>query len=99
MNEPRINRDGPLKGRNAVVTGASRGIGEAIAARLAMEGARVVCSARTAESGESKLPGTLHETVDRIRKAGGEATFIKADLSEAGDRERLIAQAVETYGP
>jgi NAD(P)-dependent dehydrogenase (short-subunit alcohol dehydrogenase family) len=94
-----INPNGSLQGRTAVVTGASRGIGEAIAARLAMEGARVVCSARTAESGESKLPGTLHETVDRIRKAGGEATFVKADLSDAGERERLIEQAVETYGP
>jgi citronellol/citronellal dehydrogenase len=94
-----INRNGPLKGRNAVVTGASRGIGEAIAARLAMEGANVVCSARTAETGESKLPGTLHATVDRIKRAGGEATFIKADLSEAADRERLIEQAVEAYGP
>ena len=94
-----INPNGQLKGRNAVVTGASRGIGEAIAARLAMEGARVVCSARTAETGESKLPGTLHATVDRIRKAGGEATFIKADLSDAGDRERLIQQAMDAYGP
>ncbi|HEV2532165.1 SDR family NAD(P)-dependent oxidoreductase [Phenylobacterium sp.] len=94
-----INRNGALKGRNAIVTGASRGIGEAIAARLAMEGANVVCSARTAESGESKLPGTLHETVERIKRAGGEATFIKADLSDAGDRERLVQQAVEAYGP
>lgn len=93
-----INRNGALKGRNAIVTGASRGIGEAIAARLAMEGANVVCSARTAESGESKLPGTLHETVERIKRAGGEATFIKADLSDAGDRERLVQQAVEAYG-
>lgn len=94
-----IDPNGPLKGRTAVVTGASRGIGEAIAARLAMEGARVVCSARTAETGESKLPGTLHATVERIRRAGGEATFIKADLSDAGDRERLIEQAVAAYGP
>jgi citronellol/citronellal dehydrogenase len=94
-----INPNGSLKGRNAIVTGASRGIGEAIAARLAMEGARVVCSARTAEPGESKLPGTLHATVDRIKQAGGEATFIKADLSDASDRERLIEQAVDAYGP
>ena len=93
MSEARINPNGPLKGRNALVTGASRGIGEAIAARLAMEGANVVVSARTAESGESRLSGTLHETVDRIRRAGGQATFIKADLAQAAERERLIEQA------
>src|SRR5438045_8123483 len=93
------NRNGTLKGRTAVVTGASRGIGAAICTRLAMEGARVIASARTAESGESNLPGTLQETVDHIRAAGGEATMIKADLSKEEDRVRLIAQAVETYGP
>jgi len=66
MSQPVINPNGTLKGKVAVVTGASRGIGEAICARLAMEGARVVASARTAESGESRLPGTLHDTVAPI---------------------------------
>src|SRR5213075_1551780 len=79
-------------------TGASRGIGEAIAARLAMEGANVVVSARTAESGESNLPGTLHDTVERIRRAGGNAAFIKADLAQKVERERLVEEAVAAFG-
>jgi citronellol/citronellal dehydrogenase len=90
---------GNLKGKVALVTGASRGIGAAIAVRLGMEGAKIVASARTAESGESRLPGTLSETVDRVRKTGAEVIFIKADLAQARERERLIVEAQTAFGP
>jgi citronellol/citronellal dehydrogenase len=88
-----------LNGKVALITGASRGIGEAIAVRLAQEGAKIVVSARTAESGESRLPGTLHETVDRVKKTGADVTFIKADLAQAREREMLIEKAQDAYGP
>ena len=93
-----INPDGVLKGQVAVVTGASRGIGEAIARRYAMEGAKVVVSARTVNEDEHYLPGTITETVAHIVDAGGEAIAVKADLALAEDRHNLIKATEEAFG-
>jgi citronellol/citronellal dehydrogenase len=93
-----INRKGVLAGQVAVVTGASRGIGEAIARRFAMEGARVVVSARTVEAEEHYLPGTITDTVNRINAAGGDAIAVRADLASAADRKGLVEAAMKAYG-
>ena len=90
---------GRLTGKVALVTGASRGIGAAIAVRLGMEGAKIVVAARTAESGESRLPGTLSETVQRVKRTGANVTFIKCDLAQAHERELLVERAQKMFGP
>ena len=94
-----INKDGLLAGKVALVTGASRGIGVAVAKRYAMEGARVVVTARSVEEADHYLPGTIGETVADINAAGGEAVAIQADLSIPADRHRLMEEAVAACGP
>ncbi|MGI9327571.1 MAG: SDR family NAD(P)-dependent oxidoreductase [Pseudomonadales bacterium] len=94
----KINPQGVLAGQVALVTGASRGIGDYIARRYAMEGAKVVVSARTTAKADHVLPGNIDETVVAIRKAGGEAVAVQADLAVADEREALLAAAKECYG-
>ncbi len=89
---------GILDGKVAVVTGASRGIGAEIARRFAAAGAAVAVAARTAEPGSHQLAGSLSETVDDIRQAGRTAVAIRADLSRAEERERLVAEATAQLG-
>jgi len=79
-----------LAGKVALVTGASSGIGRATSIAFAREGARVIVSDVAAEGG--------HETVALIRKAGGEARFVAADMARAGDIEALVRATVDAYG-
>jgi citronellol/citronellal dehydrogenase len=89
---------GILDGKVAIVTGASRGIGAEIARRFGEEGAAVAVAARTSEAGTSPFPGTIAETVQQIRAAGGTATAIRADLARPEDRERLVAETTAALG-
>ncbi|HUP86983.1 MAG TPA: SDR family NAD(P)-dependent oxidoreductase [Acidimicrobiales bacterium] len=88
-----------MEGKVAVVTGASRGIGEAIARRMAGEGAVVAVTARTVEPGDSRFEGSISETVDLITKAGGTAIAVAADLSKQEDRSRLVEHVTKELGP
>lgn len=85
------------RGKVALVTGSSRGLGKAIAERLAAEGATVALTARTMDP-DPKYVGSLHETLEGITAAGGTAVAVQADLSKSEDRERLMAEVADRVG-
>jgi citronellol/citronellal dehydrogenase len=86
-----------LAGRTVLMSGGSRGIGLAIAKKIAADGANVAILAKTAEP-HPKLPGTIFTAAEEIEEAGGKALPIVGDVREVEDVERAVAEAVDAFG-
>jgi 3-oxoacyl-[acyl-carrier protein] reductase len=86
-----------LDGRVAIVTGASRGIGRALAVGLAARGAAVVCAARTVTVRPGGLPGTIHDTAEAITAAGGRALAVQCDVGVPSDLDALVARTLQAF--
>ena len=87
----------PLAGKVVFISGGSRGIGKAIALKAAADGARVVIAAKTVDP-HPKLPGTIHETAEEVRAAGGEALPVQMDIRDDDLVDAAVARAVEEFG-
>ncbi len=85
-----------LEGRVAIVTGASRGIGKAIALALGKEGVNVVVAARS--EAEGRLPGTIYKTVEEICASGGSALAIKTDVTKEEEISEMVQKTIDHYG-
>lgn len=86
------------RGKVALVTGASRGVGAAVAVALAQAGARVACAARSTEEAPQRTPGTLDETVRRIEGEGGDAWMVPTNLANDAEVVDMVANTVEHFG-
>ncbi len=86
-----------LKGKTIFITGASRGIGLAIALRAAQDGANIVIAAKTTEA-HPKLPGTIFTAAKEVEEAGGQALPVKVDIRHEDQIQAAIDEAVKTFG-
>lgn len=88
---------GSLAGKTLFITGASRGIGKAIALRAAREGANIAVAAKTSEP-HPKLPGTIHSAVEEIEAAGGKGLALLCDIRDESAVAAAVAKTVERFG-
>ncbi|SHF21993.1 citronellol/citronellal dehydrogenase [Microbulbifer donghaiensis] len=88
---------GALKGKTIFITGASRGIGRAIALKCAADGANIVIAAKSAEP-HPKLPGTIYSVASEVEAAGGRALALQVDVRDEQRVAEAMAQAAEQFG-
>ena len=88
---------GTLKDKTLFISGASRGIGLAIAKKAAADGANIVIAAKTAEA-HPKLPGTIYTAAEEIEEAGGKALPLVVDIREEDQVTEAVAKAAEIFG-
>lgn len=86
-----------LKGKTILITGASRGIGEAIAVRCAADGANIAIAAKT-DQPHPKLPGTIHTAAEAVEAAGGKALPIVCDIRDEASVDQAVAKTAEAFG-
>lgn len=86
-----------LKGKTLFISGASRGIGKAIALRAARDGANIVIAAKTVEA-HPKLPGTIHSAAEEIIAAGGRALPLVVDVRDEESIAEAVASAADAFG-
>ena len=89
---------GRLADKVAIITGASRGLGQYCALGFGREGAKVVVAARTETVTDPRLPGSIHETAEMIRKAGGDAIAVSCNVASMESVEQMVATVLSKYG-
>lgn len=86
-----------LNGKTLFITGASRGIGRAIALAAARQGANIAIAAKSSVA-NPKLPGTIHSVAEEVRAVGGQALALRCDIRDEADVQAAIAATVDTFG-
>lgn len=89
---------GRLEGKVAIITGASRGLGEYCAVGYAKEGAKVAIAARTTEETNPRLPGTIYHTAELVKEAGGEALPLFCNVAELESVEAMTKAVLDEWG-